>query len=66
MRKIISRISGTLAMLGAILIVLSNFFTEEGYMLFFIGAVILVFAGIVYLATGEKVKEWFWEFLNFF
>ncbi len=66
MRKIISRIAGTFAVLGAIMIVLSNFFLEEGYILFWIGVVVIVFSGIAYLATGEKVKEWFWEFLNFF
>lgn len=34
MRKIISRISGVCATLGAIMIILSNFFPEEGYILF--------------------------------
>lgn len=42
MRKIISTISGVFATIGAILIVLSNFFTEEGYILFWIGIVVMV------------------------
>ncbi|MBQ4529814.1 MAG: hypothetical protein IJA36_04260 [Lachnospiraceae bacterium] len=66
MRKIISTISGVFATIGAILIVLSNFFTEEGYILFWIGIVVMVFSGIAYLATGKKVKEWFWAIMNFF
>lgn len=66
MRKIISKISGLFAILGAILIIASNLFFEEGYILFWIGVVIIVFSGITYLATGEKIKEWFWEILNFF
>ncbi len=48
------------------MIILSNFFPEKGYILFWIGVVVIVFSGIMYLATGEKVKEWFWELLNFF
>lgn len=64
MRKIIARISGTLAVLGGVLLVLSNFFPEEGYILYWIGIVVIVIGGIAYLATGEKVKEWFWEILN--
>ena len=64
MRKIIARISGTLAVLGGVLLVLSNFFPEEGYILYWIGIVVIVIGCIAYLATGEKVKEWFWEILN--
>ena len=64
MRKIIARISGTLAVLGGVLLVLSKFFPEEGYILYWIGIVVIVIGGIAYLATGEKVKEWFWEILN--
>ena len=66
MRNVISKISGILATLGAILIVVSNLFPEEGYILFWIGIVILVINGIAYLATGEKIKEWFWEILDLF
>lgn len=66
MRKIISKISGIFATLAAVLIVLSQFFPEEGYILFWIGIVILVFSGIAYLATGEKIKEWFWEIMELF
>ncbi len=66
MRKIISRVSAICAILGAIMIILANFFPEEGYILFWLGVVVIVFSGIAYLATGEKIKEWFWEFLNFF
>ena len=66
MRKIISTISGVFATFGAILIVASNFFPEEGYILFWIGIVVMVFSGIAYLATGEKVKEWFLAIMNFF
>ena len=64
MRKTIAKISGTLAVLGGVLLVLSNFFLEEGYILYWIGIVVIVIGGIAYLATGEKVKEWFWEILN--
>lgn len=64
MRKTIAKISGTLAVLGGVLLVLSNFFPEEGYILYWIGIVVIVIGGIAYLATGEKVKEWFWEILN--
>ena len=66
MRKIIAKISGTLATIGAIVIVLSNLFPEEGYVLFGIGVVIVVMSGIAYLATGEKPREWFWNILDFF
>lgn len=66
MRKIISKISGILATCSAIAIVLSNFFPEEGYVLFWIGIVVLVMSGIAYLATGEKIKEWFWAILDLF
>ena len=66
MRKIISTISGVFATFGAILIILSNFFPKEGYVLFWIGIVVMVFSGIAYLATGEKVKEWFLAIMNFF
>ena len=64
MRKTIAKISGTLATFGGVLVILSNFFPEEGYILFWIGIVAVVICGIAYLATGEKVKEWFWEILN--
>ncbi len=66
MKKRISKISGILATVGAILIVVSNFFGEEGYIPFWIGIVVLLFGGIIYLATGEKIKEWFWNFLDMF
>ena len=66
MRKIISKISGIFATLAAILVVLSQFLPEEGYILFWIGIVILVFSGIAYLSTGEKIKEWFWEIMELF
>lgn len=66
MRKTIAKISGTLATLGAVAIVLSNFFPEEGYILFWIGVVVIVFSGIAYLATGEKPKEWFFDILDLF
>lgn len=66
MRKIIAKISGTLATIGAIVIVLSNLFPEEGYVLFGIGVVVVVMSGIAYLATGEKPREWFWHILDFF
>lgn len=64
MRKIIARISGTLAVLGGVLLLLSNFFPEDGWILYWIGIVVIVICGIAYIATGEKVKEWFWEILN--
>lgn len=60
MRKILAKISGTLATLGGMIIILSNFL-EEGYILYWIGIVTVVICGIVYLAMGEKIKEWFWE-----
>lgn len=66
MRKLIAKISGTLATLGAIAIVLSNLFPEEGYILFWIGVIVFVFGGIAYLATGEKPREWFWQILEWF
>lgn len=66
MRKIISKISGTLATLSAIAIVLSYSFQEEGYILFWIGIVVMVISGIAYLATGETIKEWFWKILELF
>lgn len=66
MRKIISKVSGVFATIGAIGIILSNFFPEEGYILFWIGIVVLLFSGIAYLATGEKIKEWFLAIMNFF
>ena len=64
MKKMIAKIAGTLATLGGVLLVLSNFFPEDGYILFWIGIVMIVMCGIAYIATGEKVKEWFWEILN--
>lgn len=66
MRKTIAKISGALATIGAVAIVLSNFFPEEGYILFGIGVVVVVMSGIAYLATGEKPKDWFWEIFNLF
>ena len=66
MRKIISKILGVFATFGAILIVLSNFFPEEGYILFWIGIVVMIFGGIAYLATGGKIKEWFWKIMDCF
>lgn len=64
MRKMISKVFGTSATLAVIAIVLSNFFPEEGYILFWVGIVVLVISGIAYLATGEKIKEWFWDMLH--
>ncbi len=64
MRKKIAKISGTVATLGAILIALSDFFGNNGYIPFWIGVVVLILGGIVYLATGEKPKEWFWDLLG--
>ena len=26
----------------------------------------MIFSGIAYLATGEKIKEWFWEIISLF
>lgn len=66
MRKVISKVSGVLATCGAIAVVLSNFFSEEGYILFWIGLVVMFFSGIAYIATGEKIKEWFLAIMNFF
>ena len=64
MRKTIAKIFETFATLGGVLLVLSNFFPEEGYILFWIGILVVVICGIAYLATGEKIREWFWEILN--
>lgn len=66
MQKKIAKISGTFATIAAVAIVLSSLFPEEGYILFWIGVVVLVFSGIAYLATGEKPREWFWEILDLF
>lgn len=64
MRKNISKIAGTFAALGVVSIVISNFFPESGYIFFWIGIVVVVISGIAYLATGEKIKDWFWEMLD--
>ena len=66
MRKTIAKISGALATLGAVAIVISNFLGEYGYIPFWIGVVVLVLSGIAYLATGEKPREWFWNLLDWF
>lgn len=64
MRKIIAKISGILATLGAIAMMLADLFPEEGYVIFWIGVVTVVICGIAYLATGEKPRDWFWELLG--
>ena len=66
MRKTIAKISGALATLGAVAIVISQFVDEYGYIPFWIGVVVLVLSGIAYLATGEKPKDWFWNFMDWF
>lgn len=66
MRKTIAKISGIFATIGAVAIVISNFTGEYGYIPFWIGVVILILSGIAYLATGEKIKEWFWDMLDWF
>ena len=66
MRKTIAKISGILATLAAIAIVISDFFGENGYIPFWIGVVVLVVSGIAYLATGEKPREWFWNIMDLF
>ena len=57
MRKTIAKIAGTMAILGGVLLVLSNFFPEEGYILYWIGIVTIVICGIAYIATGEKSER---------
>lgn len=66
MRNVISKIAGSVAVIGAILIVISEFFPGMGYIFFWIGIVVLVISGIAYLATGEKIKDWFWNILDLF
>lgn len=64
MREKIAKTSGALATIGAVAIVISNFVGEHGYIPFWIGLVIVVLSGIVYLSTGEKPREWFWNILD--
>lgn len=64
MKNVISKIAGSIAVIGAILIVISQFFSEIGYIFFWIGIVVLVMGGIVYFSTGEKIKDWFWNIFN--
>ena len=66
MRKKIVKISGTLATIGAVAIIISNFVGDYGYSPFWIGVVVLVLSGIAYLATGEKPREWFWDMMDWF
>jgi len=66
MKNKIAKISGTLATFGAVAIIISNFVGEYGYIPFWIGVVILVLSGIAYIATGEKIKEWFWDMMDWF
>jgi cytochrome c biogenesis protein CcdA len=66
MRKTIAKISGIFATIGAVAIVISNFIGNYGYIPFWIGVVILILSGIAYLATGEKIKKWFWDMLDWF
>ena len=66
MRKWIAKISGIIATLGAVAIILSNFIGDYGYISFWIGVIVLLLSGISYLATGEKPKEWFWSMLDWF
>lgn len=39
---------------------------KQGYIIFWIGIVVVVISGISYLATGEKVQDWFWKMLDIF
>ena len=66
MRKTIAKISGIFATIGAVAIIISNFIGNYGYIPFWIGVVILILSGIAYLATGEKIKEWFWDIIDWF
>ena len=43
-----------------------NRFEGVCYIPFGIGVVMLILNGIIYLATGEKIKEWFWQILDLF
>lgn len=64
MRKIIAKISGLLATLSVIAIGVSYFIPEVGYVFWGIGIVVLVISGIAYLATGVKIREWFWKLME--
>ncbi len=64
MRKIISKIAATFAILGVVAVVISYLFFESGYIFFWIGVGVVVISGIAYLATGEKIKDWFWKVLD--
>ena len=64
MRKIVSKIAGVFATLGVVSIAISIFFSGLGYIFFWSGIVVVIISGIAYIATGEKVKDWFWELLD--
>ena len=66
MRKKIAKISGVFATIGAIAIIISNFIGDYGYISFWIGVVVLVINGIIYLASGEKIRMWFWDIIDWF
>lgn len=66
MRKKIAKISGILATIGAIAIIISNFVSDYGYIPFWIGVVVLIISGVAYLTTGEKIREWFWDMIDWF
>lgn len=66
MRKRIAKVSGFLCVIGGILMIISDYVSDEyDYIVWGIGVVVLGLNAILYLCTGKKPSELFMKFLDF-
>lgn len=64
MRDIVARISAIFVVLGAVMMMVADLIPLVGHIIFGFGVGILIVSGIVYLATGSRIRKWFWDLFD--